>query len=76
MKNDEVRMNNEKAPQAQPEKAVTRKPRSDIGAESQLHNYNVQLSRLGDLFGNEEEALPREETDETSLPAPSPRPKK
>ena len=28
--------------------------RAEPGAESQLHNYNVILTRLGDLFGDED----------------------
>ena len=29
------------------------------GAESQLHNYNVILTRLGDLFGGDEPEPPK-----------------
>ena len=30
--------------------------RPEHGADSQLHNYNAMLSRLGDLFENDEAA--------------------
>ena len=30
--------------------------RPEHGADSQLHNYNVMLSRLGDLFEDDEAA--------------------
>ena len=45
-------MKNEKDKDAQP--AV--KSRPEHGADSQLHNYNVMLSRLGDLFEDDEAA--------------------
>lgn len=54
MKNEEVRMKNEKEPRTAPEK----KSRPGCGADSQLHNYNVMLTRLGDLFGDAEELEP------------------
>ena len=31
-----------------------RKP-PEHGADSQLHNYNIALTRLGDLFGDDNE---------------------
>jgi hypothetical protein len=55
MKNEEVRMKKEteatKATKADPA-ATPVKP--EHGADSQLHNYNVALTRLGDLFGDDE----------------------
>ncbi len=36
--------------------AASEKP--EPGADSQLHNYNVALTRLGDLFGDDDEATP------------------
>ncbi len=33
--------------------------RPEPGAESQLHNYNVMLTRLGDLFGDDDEPEPQ-----------------
>ncbi len=57
MKNEEVRIKNEK--NEQPENNPPAKPRPEHGAESQLHNYNVMLTRLGDLFDNDEQQPPQ-----------------
>jgi hypothetical protein len=51
MKNEEVSMKNEKG-------AENTKIRPEHGADSQLHNYNVMLTRLGDLFGDDEGPSP------------------
>lgn len=59
MKKEEVRTKNHSAPDDEagtPEQKSP--PRPEPGADSQLHNYNVMLSRLGDLFGDDEELVP------------------
>ena len=40
------------------EKPADTKSRPEPGADSQLHNYNVILTRLGDLFGDNEDPGP------------------
>ena len=34
---------------------ATQKPRPEQGADSQLHNYNVMLTSLRDLFGDDDD---------------------
>ncbi len=48
-------MKNEKDDAADQADAPTPKSKPEHGAESQLHNYNVMLTRLGDLFGDDDE---------------------
>ena len=54
-------MKNEKDDAAEAIPPAKPKSRPEPGAESQLHNYNVILSRLGDLFADD---------DEPDLPSP------
>jgi hypothetical protein len=58
MKNEEVGIKNEKSDREQPIATPTSKNRPEHGADSQLHNYNVMLTRLGDLFGEDDEPEP------------------
>jgi hypothetical protein len=58
MKNEEVRMKNENEGEEREDLSVTPPPRPEHGADSQLHNYNVMLTRLGDLFGDDDEPEP------------------
>ena len=50
-------MKNEEQSADQVTRTSTRKP--EPGAASQLHNYNVMLTRLGDLFGDDEPESPK-----------------
>ncbi|HTL27596.1 MAG TPA: hypothetical protein VL282_00180 [Tepidisphaeraceae bacterium] len=56
MKNEEVRMKNADDETAKPKES----PRPESGADSQLYNYNVMLTRLGDLFDDSEEPGPQD----------------
>ena len=56
MKNEEVRMKD--VPKAAADRPAVANPKPEPGTESQLHNYNVLLTRLGDLFGDDEEPEP------------------
>ncbi len=60
MKKKRLRIKNEKKGEEPDGKgpSAAPQPRPEPGAESQLHNYNVMLSRLGDLFGDEDEPAP------------------
>ena len=59
MKKEEIKSKNEKDKAEGPGAAPASKPATpEHGADSQLHNYNVALTRLGDLFGDDEEQLP------------------
>lgn len=55
-------MKNEKDSE-QAEKDGAQKSRPEPAAASQLHNYNVMLTRLGDLFGDDEEPIPQKSPD-------------
>ncbi len=59
MKKEEVRM--KKKDSAKGKRKGSSRPqqsRPEHGADSQLHNYNVMLTRLGDLFGEDDEPAP------------------
>ena len=59
MKNEKLRMKDDDAPKGEDKNPEPKSsPRPEQGADSQLHNYNVMLTRLGDLFGEDEEAAP------------------
>ena len=58
MKNKEVSLKNEKDEAADATVTAPPNTRPEPGAESQLHNYNVMLTRLGDLFGEDVEPKP------------------
>jgi len=50
--------NDNDAPAEESNGAETKSPsRPEHGADSQLHNYNVMLTRLGDLFGEDDEPV-------------------
>jgi len=59
MKNEEVRMKNERNTAPAEASPANPRPRPEHGADSQLHNYNVMLTRLGDLFGDDEPEPPK-----------------
>lgn len=56
MKHEDVRIKNEEDAHGDSDAKSGAKP--EHGADSQLHNYNVALTRLGDLFGDDDEASP------------------
>lgn len=60
MKNEEVRTKNAKGEIAPPETASSADAKQpEPGANSQLHNYNIMLTRLGDLFDDDEPEPPK-----------------
>lgn len=56
MKKEEVTTDRENSAADDARSRAAHKP--DQGAESQLHNYNVLLTRLGDVFGDDENLEP------------------
>lgn len=55
VKNEEVRMKNEKPAEAARKRCDAPSPTPEQGADSQLHCYNAVAWRLAEMFGDDNE---------------------